>query len=90
MLETPQRGGSNEYTQSMFWSKNRSPLYTPVLLYVVGYKVVHISRLCFPDVIPDDSDHSSSHVLITHSACQISIFDQRRSEIANSEAIANG
>ena len=25
----------------------------------------------------------------THSACQLSIFDQRRSEIANSEAIAN-
>ena len=23
MLEPPQRGGSNEYPQSMFWSKNK-------------------------------------------------------------------
>ena len=23
-LETPQRGGSNEYPQSMFWSKNKN------------------------------------------------------------------
>ena len=26
-LESPRRGGSNEYPQSMFWKKNR---YTPV------------------------------------------------------------
>ena len=38
-LEPPQRGGSNEYPQSMFWSKNkknRLPLHTPVLLYKSG------------------------------------------------------
>ena len=29
------------------------------------------------------------HLILSHSACQLSIFDQRRSEIANSEAIAN-
>ena len=35
-LETPRRGGSNEYTQSIFWSKNKKigvPPHTPVLLY---------------------------------------------------------
>ena len=35
-LEPPCRGGSNEYPQSMFWSKIRKigiPLYTLILLY---------------------------------------------------------
>ena len=35
-LEPPRRGGSNEYPQSMFWSKNKKIgilLQTPVLLY---------------------------------------------------------
>ena len=38
-LEPPQGGGSNEYPQSMFWSKNKKkgiPLRTPVLLYKSG------------------------------------------------------
>ena len=30
MLEPPCRGGSNEYPQSMFWSKNKKNRYTPV------------------------------------------------------------
>ena len=29
-LEPPQRGGSNEYPQSMFWSKNKKNIYTRV------------------------------------------------------------
>ena len=29
-LEPPQGGGSNEYPQSMFWSKNKKKKYTPV------------------------------------------------------------
>ena len=29
-LEPPQRGGSNEYPQSMFQSKNKKIMYTPV------------------------------------------------------------
>ena len=29
-LEPPPRGGSNEYPQSMFWSKNKKKMYTPV------------------------------------------------------------
>ena len=29
-LELPQRGGSNEYPQSMFWSKNKKNMYTRV------------------------------------------------------------
>ena len=28
-LETPRRGGSNEYSQSMFWSKNKKNMYNP-------------------------------------------------------------
>ena len=28
-LEPPQRGGSNEYPQSMFWIKNKKNRYTP-------------------------------------------------------------
>ena len=37
-LEPPRRGGSNEDSQSMFWSKNKKkigiPLQIPVLLYI--------------------------------------------------------
>ena len=29
MLEPPRRGSSNEYQQSMFWSKNKRNRYTP-------------------------------------------------------------
>ena len=29
-LEPPQRGGSNEYPQSMFWRKNKKNMYTRV------------------------------------------------------------
>ena len=38
-LEPPRRGGSNEYPQSMFWSKNKKNRYTPaypILLYKSG------------------------------------------------------
>ena len=38
-LEPARGGGSNEYPQSMFWSKNkknRYTLHTPVLLYKNG------------------------------------------------------
>ena len=28
-LEPPRRGGSNEYPQSIFWSKNKENMYTP-------------------------------------------------------------
>ena len=29
-LELPQSGSSNEYPQSIFWSKNKKIMYTPV------------------------------------------------------------
>ena len=29
MLEMPRQGGSNEYPQCMFWSKNKESRYTP-------------------------------------------------------------
>ena len=41
MLEPPCQSGSNEYPQSMFWSKNKKvgiPLQTTVLLYKSGVK----------------------------------------------------
>ena len=44
-LEPPRRGGSNEYPQSMFWSKNKKNRYTPAypsFCYIkVGFKVVY-------------------------------------------------
>ena len=39
MLGPPRRGGSNEYPQSMFWSKNKKNRYTPpypILIYKSG------------------------------------------------------
>ena len=48
-LEPPRRGGSNEYPQSMFWSKNKKiPLYTPILLYKSGVQGgIHYTRHVF-------------------------------------------
>ena len=36
-LEPPQGGGSNEYPQSMLWSKNKKNMY-PVLQYKSGVR----------------------------------------------------
>ena len=50
MLELPRRDGSNEYPQSMFWSKNKKkdiPLQSPALLYKSGVQGVYITRTCF-------------------------------------------
>ena len=52
-LEPPQRGSSNEYPQSMFWSKNKKNMYTPAypsFAYIkVGFEGVYITQTCFPD-----------------------------------------
>ena len=41
-LEPPRQGGSNEYPQSMFWSKNKKnsyiPLHIPAFLYKSGVR----------------------------------------------------
>ena len=54
-LEPPRRGGSNEYPQSMFWSKNKKNRYTPAnpsFFYIkVGFRGVKITRTCFHDEI---------------------------------------
>ena len=44
-LEPPRQGGSNEYPQSMFWSKNKKNRYTPAYpsFTIVGYEGVFIS-----------------------------------------------
>ena len=54
-LEPPESGGSNEYPQSMFWSKNKKIMFTPQpckpqFYYIkVGCKGVFIRRTCFHD-----------------------------------------
>ena len=56
-LETPQRGGSNEYPQSMFWSKKKEKYVYPSkphFFYIkVGCKGVFITRTCYPDVFSE-------------------------------------
>ena len=42
LLEPPRRGGSNEYSQSMFWAEIRKIMYTPVNPVKVGFKGVKI------------------------------------------------
>ena len=49
-LEPPNRGGSNEYPQSMFWSKNKKKVYPckPPFYYIkVGCKGVFVTRTFF-------------------------------------------
>ena len=56
-LEPPQRGGSNEYPQSTFWSKNKKKYVYPSkphFFYIkVGCKGVFITRTCYPDVFKE-------------------------------------
>ena len=55
MGEPPQRGGSNAYPQSMFWSENKKNRYTPaspVLLYKSGVQ----GGIPYTDVFCDDVD----------------------------------
>ena len=44
---------SNEYPQSMFWSKNKKNRYAPAYPSFKsdksGFKGVYIARACFPD-----------------------------------------
>ena len=54
-LEPPRRGGSNEYPQSMFWSKNKKKWIYPCIpqFYIIkeGCKGVYITRTCFHDEV---------------------------------------
>ena len=59
-LEPPQLGGSNEYPQSMFWSKIKKKVYPckPQFYYIkVGCKGVFVTRTCFLDVKRVFCDH---------------------------------
>ena len=51
-------GGSNEYPQSMFWSKNKKNRYTYIK---VGFEGVYFTRTCFPDglCVSRNEDHSA-------------------------------
>ena len=73
-LEPPRRGGSNEYPQSMFLSRNKkNNVYTckPQFYYIkVGFKGVKIIKACYRDVLAFPFNCSSigiipSKVLIT-------------------------
>ena len=51
-LEPPRRGGSNEYPQSMFWSKDKKNRCIPQFYYIkVGFKGVFIARTGFLDEV---------------------------------------
>ena len=52
-LESPRRGSSNEFIQSMFWSKNKENRYTRNRFFYkkVGFKCVYFSLSCSPDII---------------------------------------
>ena len=55
LFEPPRRGGSNEYAQSMFLSRNKNNNvypYKPQFYYIkVGSKRIKIIKACFRDVI---------------------------------------
>ena len=53
-LEPPHGGGSNEYPQSMFLSKNKKKVYPykPQFYYIkLGCKGVFVTRTCFRDEV---------------------------------------
>ena len=70
-LEPPCRGGSNEYSQSMFWGKIRKIMYTPVnrkpqFYYIkVRFIGVNIILACFRDLVP----HEDCASLVWHFLC---------------------
>ena len=39
-LEPPQRGGSNEYPQSMFWADIRKPMFCYIKVGFKGVKII--------------------------------------------------
>ena len=52
MLKAARQGGSNEYSQSMFWMRNNIIVYPckSKFKYIkVGYKRLYITRTCFGD-----------------------------------------
>ena len=69
-LEPPHRGGSNEYPQSMFLSRNKkNKVYPckPQFYYIkVGFKGVRIIKACFRDGIAEDAKfhHADNKTMI--------------------------
>ena len=57
--------GSNEYPQSMFWSKNNKKYVYPCkpqFYYIkVGFKGVFIARTSFPDALPSFKKKNTLH-----------------------------
>ena len=50
-LEPPRRGGSNEYPQSMLWSKNKKNRYTPANPSFFLYKSGVQGGILFTDML---------------------------------------
>ena len=78
-LEPPaRRGGSNEYPQSMFWSKNKKNRYIPCkpqFYYTkVGFKGVYISWTCYPDWAYNVRSCSINHIKQDHVTSQATCF----------------
>ena len=89
-LEPPRQGGSNEYPQSMFWSKNKKNTYTPAypsFCYIkVGFEGVNYTRTCFPDEklkVGNDKEMAQSernfpYIMRTYCKPSQQIFPNRR------------
>ena len=53
-LEPPQRGGSNEYPQSMFWSKNKKNIkhfHLKITIFTAREILQYIARTCLRNVM---------------------------------------
>ena len=66
-LEPPQRGGSNEYTQSMFWAEIRKNNVYPCKpkFYYKGVKIIWVC-------IRDDYSHCTTGALLQSILLQLS------------------
>ena len=89
-LEPPQRGGSNEYPQSMFWSKNKKKNvypYKPQFYYIkVGCKGVFVTRTCFRDA---SHFHYSAHTVPYKAMAQLTSMVGRNKQSRRFHLVSN-
>ena len=64
-LEPPWRGGSNEYPQSMFWSKNKTNMYTPANPIFSIYKWGMRGYTCHGHVFLMDRENEAKEERVT-------------------------
>ena len=67
-LEPPRRGGSNEYQQSMFLSRNKKNNvypYKPQFYYIkVGFMGVKMIYACFRDEVPEHAQNAQIQIIL--------------------------